>query len=90
MKTFDICTDCFEPHGWREIDYDNVLYVSLENAICLTLCPTCVAKFTEGPKNSSAIIRYKQKISSVLNGKSKQVTENKNQNPAALTWGLFF
>lgn len=90
MKTFDICTDCFEPHSWREIDYDNVLYVSLENAICLTLCPGCVTKFMEGPKNSSVIIKHKQKINSVLTSKSKQSSENKKQNAASLTWGLFF
>lgn len=90
MKTFDICTDCFEPHSWREIDYDNVLYVSLENAICLTLCPACVAKFAQAPKNSSTIISHKQKINGILNSISKPGTETKKQNAASLTWGLFF
>ncbi|HXD93422.1 MAG TPA: hypothetical protein VNX01_09420 [Bacteroidia bacterium] len=90
MKTFNICSDCYGQHSWREIDYDNVLYVSLENAISLTLCPTCVSKFSAAPKNSSTIIKYKQKINSVLEGKSKYVTANKTQNAASLNWGLFF
>ncbi|HXU27127.1 MAG TPA: hypothetical protein VN698_07835 [Bacteroidia bacterium] len=90
MKTFNICSDCFSPHSWREIDYDNVLYVSLENAIYLTLCPTCVNKFSAASKNSSTIIKYKQKINGVLAGKSKYITEGKTQNAASLTWGLFF
>ncbi|HTA63824.1 MAG TPA: hypothetical protein VK835_15280 [Bacteroidia bacterium] len=90
MKTFNVCSDCFEPHSWREIDYDNVLYVSLENAISLTLCPKCVTKFAEASKSSSTIIKYKQKINSVLAGKSKYIIENKKQNAASLNWGLFF
>jgi hypothetical protein len=90
MKTFDICSDCLGQHHWREIDYDNVLYVSMENAICLTLCPTCEAKFMESSKNSSSIIRYKQKINSVLEGKSKTTPEFKKQNNASLKWGFFF
>ena len=90
MKTFDICSDCLGQHHWREIDYDNVLYVSMENAICLTLCPTCIAKFSENRQNSSSLIRYKQRINSVLEGKSKVVPEFKKQNSASLKWGLFF
>jgi|GEM_PF-1175099 len=90
MKTFNVCSDCFGPHSWREIDYDNVLYVSLENAISLTLCPVCVSKFSEASKSNANIIKYKQKINSVLEGKSKYVVSNKTQNAASLNWGFFF
>jgi hypothetical protein len=90
MKTFNTCSDCLGPHSWREIDYDNVLYVSLENAICLTLCSVCVEKFSATTKSTSNIIKYKQKINGVLAGKSKYVADGKNQNAASLNWGLFF
>jgi len=90
MKIFDICSDCLGEHHWREIDYDNVLYVSMENAICLTLCAVCATKFSEKRQDKSALIRYKQKINSILEGKSKAVPELKKQNGASLKWGLFF
>ena len=90
MKTFDICSDCFGKHNWREIDYDNVLYVSMDNAICLTLCPPCVSKFQEVRQNTSAITSYKQKIEAVLKGKSKYIPTIKKQNSASLVWGLSF
>ena len=90
MKTFDACSDCFAEHHWREIDYDKVLYISMENAICLTLCPACVDKFLESRQNSSSIIRHKQKINSVLQGKSKPISEFKKQSNAALNWRLSF
>jgi hypothetical protein len=90
MKTFDTCSDCSGRHNWREIDYDNVLYVSMENAICLTLCPTCVNKFLATPQNRSSLIRYKQKINSALLGKSKLIPEFKKQNSATSFWGLSF
>ena len=90
MKTFDTCSDCFAEHHWKEIDYDNVLYISMENAICLTLCTTCVDKFLEVCQNNASIIRHKQKINSVLQGKSKPIPEFKNQNNTALNWRLSF
>ncbi len=90
MKTFDTCSDCLGHHNWREIDYNNVLYVSKENAICLTLCHDCLTKFMKAPKKSSLLIRYKQKINSVLAGKSKPFSDFKKQDNASLNWGLFF
>lgn len=91
MKTFDICSDCNGHHHWREIDYDNVLYVSQENAISLTLCPSCLNKFNEATKTNSLILRYKNKISSVLLGKSKTITSSNKQNAnVASFWGLSF
>ncbi|MHB8261437.1 MAG: hypothetical protein ACYDCN_17000 [Bacteroidia bacterium] len=90
MKTFDICSDCFGEHYWREIDYDNVLYVSMDNAICLTLCPACVNKFLEYRQNNFSILQYKQKINSILLGKSKPIPDFKKQNSASLFWCLSF
>jgi hypothetical protein len=90
MKTFDICSNCFGQHNWSEIDYDNVLYVSMDNAICLTLCPSCVNKFMKNRQSNSSILNYKQKINSVLLGKSKPFSDFHKQNNASLNWGLFF
>ena len=90
MKTFDLCSDCFKEHHWREIDYCNVLYVSTESAICLTLCHSCVNKFLNNRRNNSSILNYRQKINSILEGKSTSVPNLNKQNSASLVWGLFF
>ncbi len=90
MKTYTTCSACFELHNWRELDYNNVLYVSVDNAICITLCPACVTKFLVAPKNRKSNIRYKQKIDCVLRGESKFTPDLKNQSSASLVWGLFF
>ena len=90
MKTFNTCLDCFGLHNWRELDYNNVLYVSIDNAICITLCPVCVTKFLVAPKNHKCKINYKQKIDNILKGKSKFNADFKNQSSASLVWGLFF
>ncbi|HKC69129.1 MAG TPA: hypothetical protein VKG26_12915 [Bacteroidia bacterium] len=74
MKTIDICSHCLHKHNWREIDYDNILYVSEKNAICLTLCETCAAKFLETQQPKSSVIKaYKQKIEHILLTKSSPV-----------------
>jgi hypothetical protein len=90
MKTFDVCSGCSNHHNWREIDYDNILYVSMENAICLTLCPACTNKFLTTPQNRSSLIRYKQKINGALQAKSKSILEFKRQNSATSFFGLSF
>ncbi|HXU27907.1 MAG TPA: hypothetical protein VN698_11805 [Bacteroidia bacterium] len=67
MRTIDICSNCHHQHNWKEIDYDNVLYVSEKNAICLTLCQSCTTQFLENYQNKSSIIKeYKQKIGNIL------------------------
>ena len=90
MKTFDICSGCFEQHNWREIDYYNVLYVSMQNAISLTLCPKCLEKF-KGINSKKDFIQYKQRIDTILVKKFKLInSEPKPQNYAVSNWGLFF
>jgi hypothetical protein len=90
MKTYTTCSACFELHNWRELDYNNVLYVSVDNAICITLCSTCVTKFLVAPKSHKSNISYKQKIDCVLRGESKFTPDLKKQSSASLVWGLFF
>jgi hypothetical protein len=90
MKTFDSCSDCSGKHTWKEIDYYNVLYVSKDNAVCLTLCPLCVTKFKETNSKRNSVIQYKQKIDNILLGKAKSIPYSTKQNYAVSTWGLFF
>lgn len=90
MKTFDICSGCLGGHHWREIDYDNVLYMNIDNAICLTLCPACVSKFLAVHQNKTSIVTYKRKVDSILKAKPKPITHFKNQSSGAMVWSLFY
>jgi hypothetical protein len=92
MKTFGICSNCSKEHYWREIDYDNLLYINMDNAVCQTLCALCANTFLEETKNHNFKINYKQKINTILN-KSKPIldfTLKQPNNNASLFTGLSF
>jgi heterodisulfide reductase subunit B len=92
MKTFGTCSGCSGEHHWREIDFDNTLYVDRKNAICLTLCPVCREVFLKTKQTDDTVQMYKQRINHVLKGKSKPVLDFNlgQQSNAALSWGLHF
>ncbi len=73
MKTYGVCSDCGKNHNWREIDYDNNLYVSEDKAVAVTLCPVCRNKFFASNNKSHNLGRYKQKINAILKGNSNLV-----------------
>ena len=79
MKTINFCSNCLRQHNWREIDYDNVLFINEKNAVCLTLCQSCVSKFLENQlQKSSAIRNYKQRINNMLLADKNKSVHNNN------------
>lgn len=92
MKTFGTCSICNNKHSWREIDYDNMLYLSNDDAIRLTLCDECVKKYTDDCQNKNLTTNYKHKIDSILKGKTKPVLDFVliNQNYQPTFWNLSF
>jgi hypothetical protein len=74
MKTINTCSNCLRRHTWKEIDYDNILYISVKNAICLTLCQSCATRFLDTQQNKPSIVNeYKQKADNILLGNRGQM-----------------
>jgi hypothetical protein len=95
MKTFNHCTNCNSVHNWREVDYNNVLYVSRENAICITLCTGCVAEFTNSPPKVSSTMNYKERIDDILSfhkthPNDEQIPRHQKASSESLLWALSF
>jgi len=79
MKTIDVCSNCLQQHNWREIDYDNILYMNVKNAICLTLCQSCETHFSTTQQSKPSIIKeYQQKIDAILLADRDQVFVSNN------------
>ena len=94
MKTFNHCTKCNSAHNWREVDYNNVLYISRENAICITLCTNCINEFANKPPKISTILGYQQRIDDVLSSHvivdDEQNSHHQKASSESLLWALSF
>ena len=91
MKTFGTCSNCLKEHYWREIDFDNLLYISVDKAVCLTLCPICTDNFLQQGNKESIRIFYRQNINAAINGKTKPVFDfNLGNQPNTFAWRLAF
>ena len=96
MKTFNYCTKCNSAHNWREVDYNNVLYISRENAICITLCTSCMDEFANIPPKIESILGYKQRIDDVLLSnlitpdEQEQTEGQQKASRESLLWSLCF